>query len=237
MGCIPAEIRYPGASGIQKLIYDPSVMSVGIGIDVVTVILQATDPASTGPFGIPLATLIPIPMQPTAIQLPQTFILSIGGASAFSMTVLSLDTDTWMPGMGINVNFGPQALPLNTHDVAGEFTPCLLIAGGANCPRIDAWIDGNWVEVGRAIKNNRGVQQDGVHLIVLKQPASRFRIVEDEPEMSHVHYILGDGRPWNLGPLITMPGDEREFIFGGPVQVLETRGYYEPVPEPGRSPY
>lgn len=107
----------------------------------------------------------------------------------------------------------------------------------AKCPRIDAWIDGKWVEVGRAIMYLDGKEKEGQWDINLPIPAQKFRMVEDEPEISYVRWIKGDGEDWGLGEVITSPasyfgatdGSIHEFQFSKPVAKLETYGHYEVV--------
>ena len=105
---------------------------------------------------------------------------------------------------------------------------------GPECPRVDAWIDGQWIMVGRAIQHLNGREKDGRHDITLKKPAQRFRLVEDEMETSYVHRIIGDGEDWGLGEIVTTPAPQYgvdgfilEFQFSKPVTHLETYGYYE----------
>lgn len=107
----------------------------------------------------------------------------------------------------------------------------------AECPRIDAWIDGEWATVGRAIRNQTGFSNQGQHDISLSSPAQRFRLVEDEAEISVVRWIRGDGEEWGLGTVITDPAPAGslgqtagmfsvEWEFSQPVSTLETYGYY-----------
>lgn len=116
------------------------------------------------------------------------------------------------------------------------------------CPRIDAWIDGSWVEVGRAIRDNVGHARQREQTIMIAAPAARFRLVEDEPETSVIRWIRGethDGRimDWGLGTVVTEPapaghlgetlGDVMtvvEWEFESPVTELVTYGYYIPNP-------
>lgn len=116
------------------------------------------------------------------------------------------------------------------------------------CPRIDAWVDGEWVEVGRAVRH-RPSREDGAvpYSIYLDRPAQKFRLVEDEPETSRIYKIRGDGERWMINgkpryePVITtparpgmlgaIPGRDRvwsvEFEFSNPVWMLETFGWYD----------
>ncbi|MBN1778791.1 MAG: hypothetical protein JW816_01040 [Candidatus Buchananbacteria bacterium] len=105
----------------------------------------------------------------------------------------------------------------------------------AECPRIDAFIAGSWQTVGRAIYKKSGIQNIGQWDIDLPVPASRFRLVEDEPEISYINWIRGDDQLWNLGAIETKPasyfgatdGSVHEFSFEKPVTKLSTYGYYE----------
>lgn len=107
----------------------------------------------------------------------------------------------------------------------------------AKCPRIDAWIDGKWIEIGRAIMYLDGKDKEGQWDIELPQALQKFRMVEDEPEISRIQWIKGDGEEWSLGEVITKPasffgatdGSIHEFEFSKPVIKLETFGYYEIV--------
>lgn len=102
------------------------------------------------------------------------------------------------------------------------------------CPRIDAWIDNKWIPVGRAIYKLSGKENEGQWDIVLDKPAQKFRLVEDEPEISRIKWIKGDGE-LGLKNIITMPasdfgatdGSQHEFKFSKPVKKLETYGYYD----------
>lgn len=102
------------------------------------------------------------------------------------------------------------------------------------CPRVDAWYeDSGWLEVGRAIRFQDGVEKEGIYTITLENSASRFRLVEDEPEVSRVRWIKGDGQDWGLGEIVTRPGTPEkpgtvlEFSFPEPILELKTFGYYD----------
>lgn len=118
-------------------------------------------------------------------------------------------------------------------DIAARIGACDVFSNPV-CPRVDAWLDDGWVEIGRAIKYNRGKVNDRVYNIVLDRPAKRFRLVEDEPEISHVHCIKGDGVSWGLGEIVTQPDDVFEFEFSQPVMLLETSGYYDLITDLAR---
>lgn len=88
--------------------------------------------------------------------------------------------------------------------------------------------------VGRAIKYNHCLLNEKKWVIVLNQPCKKFRLVEDEPEVSYVKWIKGDGEEWSLGSIETKPasffgandGSVHYFEFSNEVSVLETFGYY-----------
>jgi hypothetical protein len=116
-----------------------------------------------------------------------------------------------------------------------------VLIHNAKCPRIDAWIHGQWVEVGRAIKYLNSIEKKGLWLIDLPLPLQRFRLVEDEPEVSYIDYIKANTGEVGLENIITSPasffgasdGSIHEFTFSTPVTQLKTYGYYDEVKTDG----
>lgn len=114
-------------------------------------------------------------------------------------------------------------------------------AGG--CPRFDAWYPGKgWVTVGRALILCRGIERRGARVLKLARAARRFRLVEDEPEVSTVDWIRGDGEDWGVGVVVTSPAELHRFgdmntrglwvvewEFSVAVRRLESCGYYDVV--------
>jgi hypothetical protein len=115
---------------------------------------------------------------------------------------------------------------------------------GLLCPRVDAWDEETeeWVEVGRAIYRMEGKENKGKWGIGLNKPYKKFRLVEDEPEISYIDYIKGVGagfEAYSLKDVVTSPasyfgatdGSIHYFEFDKPVTELVTYGYYERVEE------
>lgn len=100
------------------------------------------------------------------------------------------------------------------------------ITAGGHCPRLDAWIDSKWQEVGRAIYDCINTSDSRRWDITLTVPAQRFRLVEDEREKSTVTAIRGDGEDWGMGTIRTEFGTIVEFEFSKPVLSIETEGVY-----------
>lgn len=108
------------------------------------------------------------------------------------------------------------------------------------CPRVDAFINEEWISVGRAIKFHSGKENEGVYVIELEVPATRFRLVEDEPEVSHIHSIWNEHGQIAIENVTTEPAPQNslgktdglwtmEFEFDEATTSIFTYGYYDHI--------
>lgn len=106
---------------------------------------------------------------------------------------------------------------------------------GPACPRVDAFVNGEWIEVGRAIKHCD--DKFGAWTIELPELLTTFRLVEDEPEYSYIDSIRSEDGTLLIGDIETTPAPEGwlgkteglyviEFESKTPTRRLLTTGFY-----------
>jgi hypothetical protein len=124
-----SNVMYPvGGPGTYTIPYDPNVVA-GLS-SITTVFVRGTEFVDSGPFGESLSNVV----LPGSLTLPQVFTLHPGGASAFTMTLLSYDSNPTAPGAGYHVTFGVQGAPPDTATLAGYISPCSAVENAGPAP-------------------------------------------------------------------------------------------------------
>jgi hypothetical protein len=77
--------------------------------------------------------------------------------------------------------------------------------GGVSCPILYSFVDGEWVNHGKVIDNANGANNDQTSIVSVNPKARRFRIAEEEPEVTTVKQVrlnltLRDGRTATILP-------------------------------------